>query len=47
VAPVRLGGAPAGILIVSDDGAGVKGKPGHYLFLRYGQLEIARLPEGN
>ena len=38
VTPVRLDGSPAGILIVSDDGAGVQGKPGHYLFLRYDQL---------
>ena len=38
VTPVRLDGRPAGILIVSDDGVGVKGKPGHYLFLRYEQL---------
>ena len=38
VAPVRLDGQPVGILIVSDDGDGVRGKPGRYLFLRYGQL---------
>jgi hypothetical protein len=38
VTPVRLNGRPAGILIVSDDGAGAKGKPGQYLFLRYEQL---------
>ena len=38
VTPVRLSGRPAGILIVSDDGVGAKGKPGHYLFLRYEQL---------
>jgi hypothetical protein len=38
VTPVRLDGLPAGILIVSDDGVGVKGTPGHYLFLRYEQL---------
>jgi len=38
VTPVRLDGSPAGILIVSDDGVGVQGKPGHYLFLRYEQL---------
>ena len=38
VTPVRLDGRAVGILIVSDDGFGVKGKPGHYLFLRYDQL---------
>ena len=38
VTPVRVHGRPAGILIVSDDGMGVKRKPGHYLFLRYEQL---------
>ncbi|MDJ0741088.1 MAG: DUF3616 domain-containing protein [Gammaproteobacteria bacterium] len=38
VAPVRLDGRPVGILIVSDDGDGVRGKPGRYLFLRYEQL---------
>jgi hypothetical protein len=38
VTPVRLDGTPVGILIVSDDGVGVQGKPGHYLFLRYEQL---------
>jgi len=38
VTPVRLDGNPVGILIVSDDGVGVRGKPGHYLFLRYEQL---------
>lgn len=40
VTPVRLDGGPDGILIVSDDGMGLKGKPGHYLFLRYEQLVI-------
>ena len=39
ITPVRLDGRAAGILIVSDDGMGVKGEPGHYLFLRYEQLE--------
>ena len=38
VTPVRLNGRPEGILIVSDDGSGLRGKPGHYLFLRYQQL---------
>ena len=38
VTPVILDGRPAGILIVSDDGMGLKRKPGHYLFLRYEQL---------
>ena len=38
VTPVRLNGKAEGILIVSDDGIGVKGKPGRYLFLRYEQL---------
>lgn len=38
VTPVRLQDGPAGILIVSDDGDGKKGKPGHYMFLRYNQL---------
>lgn len=40
VTPVRLNGRPEGILIVSDDGIALKGKPGHYLFLRYEQLVI-------
>ena len=35
VTPVILNGRPAGILIVSDDGVGLKHKPGHYLFIRY------------
>ncbi|MFT5697667.1 MAG: hypothetical protein ACI8ZB_000515 [Desulforhopalus sp.] len=38
VTPVRLDDGQTGILIVSDDGNGVKGKPGHYLFLHYEQL---------
>ena len=38
VTPVRQDGQAAGILIVSDDGDGVRGKPGRYLFLRYQQL---------
>ena len=38
VTPVRVDGRPEGILIVSDDGNGLKDKPGHYLFLRYDQL---------
>jgi hypothetical protein len=38
VTPVLLDDRPAGILIVSDDGVGVKHKPGHYIFLRYEQL---------
>ena len=38
VTPVSLAGQAVGILIVSDDGVGLKGKPGHYLFLRYEQL---------
>jgi hypothetical protein len=40
VTPVRIDGRPTGIMIVSDDGVGLKGKPGHYLFLRYEQLVI-------
>ena len=40
VTPVLLDGRPEGILIVSDDGVGLKGKPGHYLFLRYEQLAL-------
>lgn len=39
VTPVLMDGRPAGILIVSDDGTGTKRKPGHYIFLRYEQLE--------
>jgi len=38
ITPVRLQDGQTGILIVSDDGDVVKGKPGHYLFLRYEQL---------
>ena len=38
VTPVLLDGRPAGILIVSDDGMGLKRKPGRYLFLRYERL---------
>jgi hypothetical protein len=38
VTPVLIDDRPAGILIVSDDGTGLKRKPGHYLFLRYEQL---------
>jgi len=38
VTPVLIDGRPAGILVVSDDGFGLKRKPGHYLFLRYEQL---------
>ena len=38
VTPVRLENGLTGILIVSDDGNRKKGKPGHYLFLRYDQL---------
>ncbi|UCB55709.1 MAG: DUF3616 domain-containing protein [Thiotrichales bacterium] len=38
VTPVLMNGRPAGILIVSDDGIGLKRKPGHYIFLRYEQL---------
>ena len=39
VTPVTIDGRPAGVLIVSDDGMGLKHKPGHYLFLRYEELE--------
>ena len=38
VTPVLMDGRPVGILIVSDDGFGLKRKPGHYIFLRYEQL---------
>lgn len=38
ITPVRLQDGQTGIMIVSDDGDRVKGKPGHYLFLRYEQL---------
>ena len=38
VTPVLMDGRPEGILIVSDDGVGVKRKPGHYIFLRYEAL---------
>ena len=38
VTPVLIDGRAEGILIVSDDGIGVKRKPGHYIFLRYEQL---------
>jgi len=38
VTPVLMDGRPVGILIVSDDGSGLKRKPGHYIFLRYEQL---------
>ncbi|RKZ69082.1 MAG: hypothetical protein DRQ44_03485 [Gammaproteobacteria bacterium] len=40
VTAVLRDGHPEGILIVSDDGIGLKAKPGHYLFLRYEQLII-------
>lgn len=40
VTPVRLDDRPAGILIVSDEGDGLRGKPGRYLFLDYEQLVI-------
>ena len=39
VTPVRLHGHPSGILIVSDDGMGLRQKPGHYLFVRYEDLK--------
>lgn len=40
VTPVRVNALPLGLLIVSDDGQGLRSKPGHYLFLRYEQLAI-------
>jgi len=40
VTPVRQDGRPAGVLIVSDDGMGLKRKPGHYIYLRYETLVI-------
>lgn len=40
ITPVRLNDEPRGILIVSDDGNGAQGKPGHYLFLSYEQIAI-------
>ncbi len=39
VTPVLEQGRPSGILIVSDDGVGVRRKPGHYLFVRYEDLK--------
>jgi hypothetical protein len=38
VTPLRLADGQIGIMIVSDDGDEVQGKPGHYLFLLYEQL---------
>ena len=40
VSPVRFGGRPRGILIVSDDGDGLTGRPGRYLFVGYDSLSI-------
>ena len=40
VTPVTIDDKPAGILIVSDDGMGLRRKPGHYLFVRYEDLEM-------
>ena len=46
VTPVRLNNEPQGILIVSDDGDGLQGKPGHYLFLSYEQIAIGKKRTG-
>ena len=40
ITPVRIGGKPAGILIVSDEGDSANRKPGRYLFVTYEQLDI-------
>jgi hypothetical protein len=40
IAPVLRDGNPVGIFVVSDDGLGVKAKPGHYLLVPYDQLKI-------
>ncbi len=40
VAPVRRDGKPLGVLIVSDEGDGMKGKPGRYSMIRYDQMTI-------
>lgn len=40
IAPVLRDGNPVGIFVVSDDGLGIKAKPGHYLFVPYDQLKI-------
>jgi len=42
ISPVTLDNEPRGILIVSDDGDGVREKPGHYVFLNYEQIEIGK-----
>jgi len=46
ITPVTLNNEPHGILIVSDDGDGMRGKTGHYLFLSYEQLEIGKKRPG-
>lgn len=46
ITPVRLNNEPQGILIVSDDGDGMRGKPGHYVFLSYEQLVIGKQRSG-
>ena len=38
VTPVVRDGRPAGVLIVSDEGDGIKGKPGRYVFIPYDEL---------
>lgn len=40
VTPVSIDGHAEGILIVSDEGDGLMGKPGRYLFLKYEQLDV-------
>jgi len=46
ITPVTLDNEPRGLLIVSDDGDGMRGKPGHYIFLSYEQIEIGKKRSG-
>jgi len=46
ITPVRLNNEPQGILIVSDDGDGTRGKQGHYVFIGYEQLDIGKKRTG-
>jgi hypothetical protein len=46
ITPFRLHNEPRGILIVSDDGDGVQGKPGHYVFISYEQIAIGKKSSG-
>ena len=38
VTPVVRDGVPAGVLIVSDEGDGLRGKPGRFVFISYSQI---------